>query len=147
MMHSCIGCICLTFLHCVSSNVSSNDVGNRLHSHTACICLTFLHCVFSNVPSNYLYYRMHIHIGCTCLTSFFGPDFVTLMEASMLTSFGPKSLSSILWFIISMNQVRGKSWMLSLLMFLLYWFCLTQIDFFWGDWKTKMKVKYLRAPI
>ena len=64
----CVGCICLIFLHCVFSNVSSNCLHQRMHSHIGCICLTFLHCVFSNVSSNRLYVRMHSHIGCICWT-------------------------------------------------------------------------------
>ena len=48
-MQSHIGCICLAFLHCVFSNVSSNGLYRRMHNHIGCICLSFLHCVFSNV--------------------------------------------------------------------------------------------------
>ena len=65
-----IGCICLTFFHCVSSNVSSNRLPERTHNHTVCICLTFLHCVFSNGSSNGLHEKMHSHTGCICLTFF-----------------------------------------------------------------------------
>ena len=95
-MHSRIGCICATFLHCVSSNVSSKHLHGRMHSHIGCICLTFLrcaflnvfliclpermhsytgsiclallHCGFSNVFSNCLNQRMHNHTGCICAT-------------------------------------------------------------------------------
>ena len=63
-LHSRIGCICLTFLHCGFSNVSSNCLHQRMHSDTGCICLTFLHCVFSNVSSNRLHKRIHSRIGC-----------------------------------------------------------------------------------
>ena len=49
------------------SNVSSNGLHWRMHSHIGCICLTFLHCVFSNVSSNRLRDMMHTHIGCICL--------------------------------------------------------------------------------
>ena len=94
-MHSHIGCICLaflhcafsnvssnglpekrhihigrtffTFLHCAFSNVSSNFLPERMQSHIDCICLTFLHCAFSNVSSNGLLEQMHSHIGCICL--------------------------------------------------------------------------------
>ena len=38
-----------TFLNCVSSDVSSNGLPQRVHAHIGCICLTFLHCVFSVV--------------------------------------------------------------------------------------------------
>ena len=37
---------------CEFSNVASNCISERMHSHTGCICLVFLHCVFSNVSSN-----------------------------------------------------------------------------------------------
>ena len=68
-LHSRIGCICLTFLHCGFSNVSSNCLHQRMHSDTGCICLTFLHCVFSNVSSNRLHKRIHSRIGCIFLFS------------------------------------------------------------------------------
>ena len=67
-MHSHIGCICLTFLHCASSNVTSNCLPEMMLNHIGCICLTFLHCVFSNAFSKCLLEMMHNHIGCICLT-------------------------------------------------------------------------------
>ena len=33
-------------------NVTSMHLDRRMHSHIGCICLAFLHCVFSNVSSN-----------------------------------------------------------------------------------------------
>ena len=66
--HSHIGCICLTFLHCVFSNEPSDSMHGRIQSHIGCMCLTFLHCVFSNESSNSLPATMHKDIGCTCLT-------------------------------------------------------------------------------
>ena len=59
-MHNHTGCICLTFLHCVSSNVSSNCLPQKMHNHTGYICLTFLHCAFSNVSSICLHFRRFI---------------------------------------------------------------------------------------
>ena len=41
-MHSHIGCICLSFLHRVFSNVSSNRLRDMMHTHIGCICLIFL---------------------------------------------------------------------------------------------------------
>ena len=41
----------LPFLHHVFSNVSSDFMPERMHSHIGCIYWTFLHCVISNVPS------------------------------------------------------------------------------------------------
>ena len=67
-MHNRTGCICLTFLHCASSYVSSKNFGQSRHSHIGCICLIFLRCAFSNVSSNCLNHSMHIHIGCICLS-------------------------------------------------------------------------------
>ena len=64
IMHSLI---CLTFLHCVFSNVSSNCLPERMHIHIGCICMIFLHCVSSNVSSIGLYEQMHSHTGCTYL--------------------------------------------------------------------------------
>ena len=72
-------CICLTFLHCVFLNVSSNHLHERMQNHIGCICLTFLncaisncstfhHCAFSNVSSNCLLEKRHSHIGYICLT-------------------------------------------------------------------------------
>ena len=67
-MQSRIGCICLSFFHCVFSNVSSNRLPERMQNHIGCICLTFLHCVFSNVSSNVLCERRQSHIGYICST-------------------------------------------------------------------------------
>ena len=67
MMQNHTGCICLTFLHCVFSNVSSKNLNQSMHNHTGCICLSFLHCVFSNASSNRLRYMMHTHSSCICL--------------------------------------------------------------------------------
>ena len=39
-------------LHCELSNAFSNCRPEYMLNHTCCICLTFLHCVFSNVSSN-----------------------------------------------------------------------------------------------
>ena len=95
-MYSHIGCICLTFLHCAFSDVSSNCLHCmrgckltsvayvwsfstvltnvslnwlpvRMQSHIGYIYLTFLCCVSSNVFSNCLPGRMQSHIGCICL--------------------------------------------------------------------------------
>ena len=67
-MQSHIGYICLTFPHCVFSNVSSNCLPERMQSRIGCIWLTFPHCAFSNVSSNGLPEKRHNHIGCICLT-------------------------------------------------------------------------------
>ena len=48
-VYSHISCICLVFLHCAFSNVSSNCLPQKRHSRIGCICLTFLQCAFSNV--------------------------------------------------------------------------------------------------
>ena len=63
-MHIHIGCICLTFLQCELSNVSSKRVHKRLQSHTGCICLSFPHCALSNAFSNCLHERMHNCTAC-----------------------------------------------------------------------------------
>ena len=47
-------------------DVSSKCPVERMQSHIGCICLTFLHCVFSNVSSNCPPERMHSRIGCMC---------------------------------------------------------------------------------
>ena len=39
--------ICLAFLHCVFSSVSSNCLPERMQSHIGCICLAFPHCMFA----------------------------------------------------------------------------------------------------
>ena len=39
---------------CVFLNVSQNDLLQRRHDYTGCISLTFLHCVFSNLSSNWI---------------------------------------------------------------------------------------------
>ena len=61
--------ICLTFLQCAFSNVSSNDFSERMHSHIGYICLTFLHFEVSNLSLNCLPVRMQSHIGCICFFS------------------------------------------------------------------------------
>ena len=66
-MHNHTGCICLIFLHCAFSNVSSNGLPERMHSHIGCISLTFLHCVFLNVSSMYVDQRRHNRIGSIVL--------------------------------------------------------------------------------
>ena len=68
-MHSHTGCICVAFLHCMFSYVSSNDMSVRVHSRIGCICVGFPHCAFLNVSSRRLDERMHSHIGYNCLTS------------------------------------------------------------------------------
>ena len=68
-------CICLTLLHCVFSNESSNRLFGKMPSHTGCICLTYLHFVFSNESSNRLPVKMQNHIGCICLTFLHCCDF------------------------------------------------------------------------
>ena len=65
--HSRIGCICLNFLHCAFSNVSANRLPEWMQSHTGCICLAFLQCGFSKVSSNGLHEKMHNHTSCNCL--------------------------------------------------------------------------------
>ena len=53
-IQSCIVCICLTFLQCVFTNVSSNRQLEIMYSNINCICLVFLHCAFPNVYSKSL---------------------------------------------------------------------------------------------
>ena len=67
-MHSYIGCIWMTFLLCAFSNVLSNCLPERMQSHIGCISLAFLHCAFSNVSSDCLSERMQTHIGCIFFT-------------------------------------------------------------------------------
>ena len=49
-LHSRIGCICLTFLHCVFSNVSSNRLHKRIHSRIGCIFFIFPTAGFQMTP-------------------------------------------------------------------------------------------------
>ena len=57
LCHSHIGCICLIFLHCLLSNVSSNSLHEKMHCHIGCIRLTFLHCDISDIRIN-IYFLM-----------------------------------------------------------------------------------------
>ena len=66
-------CICLNFLHCGFSNVSSYCVQFRMHSCIGCISLIFLHYVFSNVSSNVLPLWMHNHMYVLHLFDFSPP--------------------------------------------------------------------------
>ena len=43
---------CIVFLHCVSWNDVSNYFPQKMYNYIGCICLTFLRYVFSNVSSN-----------------------------------------------------------------------------------------------
>ena len=65
-MHIHTGCICLTFLHCVSSNESSSCLHKKRHSYTGCICLAFRHCGFSNVASTRLHEKRQTYIAGIC---------------------------------------------------------------------------------
>ena len=67
-MQNYIGCICLSYLLCVFSNVSSTHKDQSRYIHTGWIGLTFLHCVFSNVSTNGLPDRLHGYTGNICLT-------------------------------------------------------------------------------
>ena len=61
-LHSPTGYICLTFTHCVFSNVSSSGLSEWMQNHTGCTCLLFLRCVFSNIPSDCLPWRiLHLY--------------------------------------------------------------------------------------
>ena len=55
-------------LNHVFLNVSSNGLAELMHSHIGYIRLTFLHCVFSNESSNHLPVKRHSHIVFICLT-------------------------------------------------------------------------------
>ena len=67
--YTCIGCICLTFLHCASLNVSSNHLPESRHSRIGCICLTFLHCGSLNVSLNCLPKRRFVWFFSTVLAT------------------------------------------------------------------------------
>ena len=55
--------------------VSQVGLPEWMHSRIGCICLTFPHCVFSYVCSNRLHMRMHNHIGCICLACHLSVEF------------------------------------------------------------------------
>ena len=81
-----IGCICVPFLHCAFSNVSSIGLPDMRQSHTDCMCMIFVHCVFSNVPSNCPAEMRYIHIGCICEQgSFFFHQYPSIL--SVVSSF------------------------------------------------------------
>ena len=85
-MQSHIGNICLIFLHCTMlfrkkrakndivalvtflhrafSNVSSDQLPQKMQSHVVCIYFIFLHCAFSNVSSDHLPQKMQSLIVC-----------------------------------------------------------------------------------
>ena len=61
-LHCPTGYICLTFIHCVFSNVSSSGLSEWMPNHTGCTCLLFLRCKYSlrlstleDVWSNFLH--------------------------------------------------------------------------------------------
>ena len=55
-----IGCICLTFLHGVFSNVVLNYLHKKMQRHIGCICLIFLQNEYSNVISNFYFNRCKV---------------------------------------------------------------------------------------
>ena len=61
------GYICLTFIHCVFSNVSSSGLSEWMQNHIGCTCLLFLRCVFSNIPSDCPPWRMCNHTFYICM--------------------------------------------------------------------------------
>ena len=46
------------------------QMSEKMKNHTGGICLVFLHCVFSNVSTKSLHNRMHSYIGCICCVFF-----------------------------------------------------------------------------
>ena len=122
-MQSHIGCICLTFLRRVFSNVSSNCLPEKMQSHIGHIYSTFLHCAFSNVSSNCLPVMMHSHTGCICLTLWTFQSFSSwflhlnpLNKSHDFQEFGPLLLCVVLcpngcfklrkfydWLLVSIN--------------------------------------------
>ena len=51
----------------VFSNASLNGMSGNMHNYNGCICISFLHFVLSNVSSNCLLLRLHCRIGCIYL--------------------------------------------------------------------------------
>ena len=51
--------LCLAFLHCAFSNVSSNRLHKRLHNHIGYICLTFLCHLSLSLESDCLYFYLN----------------------------------------------------------------------------------------
>ena len=137
-MHTHIGCICLTFLHCVFSYVSSKHLHCRMHNHTGCICSIFLRCVFSNVFSKRLPKQMQSHTDCTCdpsllsvcltkrserdkgstsallvLAAYWLPQIIKMKKRKLKTSLGKKKLSLIQIFTkLNVLQRRDRRQML-----------------------------------
>ena len=68
--HSHIGCICVTFCHCVFSNASSKHLPKRMHTHTGCICLIFLCYAFSHELSKCMPHRRNSHWLLVTLVAF-----------------------------------------------------------------------------
>ena len=126
-LHSPTGYICLTFIHCVFSNVSSSGLSEWMQNHTGFTCLLFLRCVFSNIPSDCLPWRMcnhtfyicmvfsnvsnvysnapheriHSHIGCICFSSvcvFSCPEQLNRWPCHSLTQSVSQSLTSMTTF-------------------------------------------------
>ena len=67
-MHSHIGCICMTFLHCGFWNVSSKRLPEKEAKSHWLHLFNFFHCAFLNVTPNLLPQKRHSHIGYICLT-------------------------------------------------------------------------------
>ena len=59
--------VSLSFLHRLT-NASSNFLPGEMQIDTDCICLSFLWCEFSNVSSKHSDHNRHNDIGCTDLT-------------------------------------------------------------------------------
>ena len=91
---------------CVSSYVSSKNFGEGMQSHIGCICLTFLHCALSNVSSNGSYQKLrsridYIYLFCRHFLSFLSEFFhLNLSNPNNIVSeLVPLSLSFTKWWL------------------------------------------------
>ena len=74
-----IGCICLTWLHCVFSNVSSKYLDQRRYNQIVCIGFAFLHMCVLRFPVWYNAYLHWLFVFCPLFVSksllkVLGPD-------------------------------------------------------------------------
>ena len=132
MMHSHIGCICLTFPQCAFSNVSSNCFFEKRQSHIDCICLAFLHYAFSNVSSNALPERMQNHTGCTCLALFH--DVFSKFDPLLLTDSGKEGEE-----LIFVPLLASGNWLIQIQTELGFWENESKLHLFLATFKLGRK--------
>ena len=81
-----------------------------MQSHIGCICLIFLHCVFSNVSSNCPLERMHSRIGCMRTDVNPQVTYISTFLATLVAALKKKLPMSMVTGISKPMDSPGKFW-------------------------------------